>query len=238
MVAFVLAAALATSGLIVPGQGTGPHPGVLFVHWLGDDAATTNHTEFEADAQALAKRGVTSYLIDAPWSQPHWFDLRRPADDYQFSRDEVVALQRALDKLLAEPNIDPQRIAYVGHDFGAMYGALLAGTDPRPQWYVLMAGTPSFSQWYLLGTKPADVDAYTKQMAALDPKNFLPNSKARGFFFQFSTRDAYITPERELEFFELAPLPRTLALYDSDHSLRTPAAFADRLVWLEEKLGV
>ena len=50
------------SGELIPGQGAGPHPAVLFVHWLGDPP-TTNHTEFEADAGALAKLGVTSLLV-------------------------------------------------------------------------------------------------------------------------------------------------------------------------------
>ena len=40
-------------------------------------------------------------------------------------------LRRALDVLLAQPGVDPKRIAYVGHDFGAMYGAVLAGVDRR-----------------------------------------------------------------------------------------------------------
>ncbi len=46
------------SGEVFEGMGRGPHPAVLFVHWLGDPA-TTNHTEFEADARPLALLGVT-----------------------------------------------------------------------------------------------------------------------------------------------------------------------------------
>ena len=48
-------------------SATKARPGVLFVHWLGD-AATTNHTEFEADAVALARRGAVCVLLDAMWS--------------------------------------------------------------------------------------------------------------------------------------------------------------------------
>ncbi len=223
-------------GVVVEGKGSGKHPAVLFVHWLGDEA-TTNHTEFEDDAGRLAQRGVTSLLIDAMWSEKDWFDKGRSTQtDYRRSIEQVVDLRRSLDVLLAQANVDSARVAYVGHDFGSMYGAVLAGVDPRPQWYVLMAGTTSFSQWYLLGEQPPDVQAYVAQMAPLDPGMYLARSKARGFLFQFSARDRYITPAHELEFFQSAPLPRAMAVYDVDHSLATPAAQQDRLAWLAEKL--
>jgi hypothetical protein len=227
----------AITGIVVPGLGSAPHPGILFVHWLGDDAPTTNHTEFESDAVALAKRGVTSVLIDAMWAQPNWYEKVRTFDtDYANSIAQVIDLRRSLDELLAQPGIDSSRIAYVGHDFGSMYGAVLAGVDPRPQWFVLMAGTTTFSEWYLLDKKPPDIDAYVASMAPLDPLPYLSRATAHGFLFQFSSHDVYITPAHELEFYSAAPLPRTMALYNIDHSMRTPAAVADRLAWLVEKL--
>lgn len=226
------------TGTIVAGSGTGPHPGVLFVHWLGDPA-TTNHTEFEKDAVALAQRGVTSLSIDAMWAQPNWFEKGRTTrTDYADSIAQVIDLRRSLDVLIAQKNVDAHRIAYVGHDFGSMYGAVMAGIDPRPQIYVLMAGTTSFSEWYLLGTKPANVQGYVKQMKVLDPTAYLARSKARAFYFQFSAHDKYIPRDHALAFFNAAPFPRTMAMYDVDHSLATPAAYDDRLAWLKEKLGV
>lgn len=227
------------SGVIVHGAGTGKHPAVLFVHWLGDDAATTNHTEFAHDAAALAKRGVTSLLIDAMWAEKDWYDKRTAAGDYQRSIDQVVDLRRSLDALLQEPNVDSSRLVYVGHDFGAMYGAVLSGVDERPQWYVLMAGTTSFSNWYLLGDKPTDVPAYVAQMAPLDPGPFLARSRAKGFLMQFSSKDFYIAPVEERAFAANVPKGRrTVTFYDVDHSMRTPKAVQDRLAWLAQKLGL
>ena len=73
--------------------------------------------------------------------------------------------------LLSEPGVDRKRVAYVGHDFGAMYGALLAGVDRRPAAYVMIAGTKSFSDWYLLGRKleGAARQAVVDELAPLDP---------------------------------------------------------------------
>ncbi|MDP9025245.1 MAG: hypothetical protein M3N13_07720 [Candidatus Eremiobacteraeota bacterium] len=77
-------------GILVQGSGNRRHPGALFVHWLGDPK-TTNRTEFEPDAIALAKKGVTSLLMDAMWSKEHWFEKgRSTSSDYAASIAQVV----------------------------------------------------------------------------------------------------------------------------------------------------
>ncbi len=52
-------------GEVVCGIAPGPHPGVLFVHWLGDPK-TTNHTEFEPDAIALALDRFSDGVVSRP----------------------------------------------------------------------------------------------------------------------------------------------------------------------------
>jgi dienelactone hydrolase len=227
----------AVSGEIVaPGQHRARGGGVLFVHWLGDPQ-TTNLTEFEPDAIELAKHGATSLLIDAMWAQPRWFmNVRVPETDYANSIRQVIALRRALDVLVAQNNVDPHRIAFVGHDFGAMYGAVLSGVDERPQWYTLIAGNPSFSEWYLLGHKPADQAAYVAQMAPLDPGLYLARSRAQSFLFQFAQTDKYIPPGRQIQFFQSAPAPRAMFVYKADHAVHVRAAFEDRMAWLTPKV--
>ncbi|MBV8244909.1 MAG: hypothetical protein JOZ38_03225 [Candidatus Eremiobacteraeota bacterium] len=210
---------------------------VLFVHWLGDPP-TTNHTEFARDAMVVAQHGSVALSIDAMWAQPDWYEkLRAPQTDFANSIRQVVDLRRALDVLLAQPGVDSERVAYVGHDFGAMYGAVLSGVDPRPKWYVLMAGNASFSQWYLYGAQPKDKAAFVAQMAQLDPAHYLGRATARAFLFQFARNDKYVSADSARAFWEAAPLPRGVFLYDADHSLAIPAAFADRMAWLEAQLN-
>lgn len=219
--------------IVRPKAGRNGHiPSVLFVHWLGDDEKTTNRTEFADDAAELAKHGVMSLLIDAPWSAKDWFmKVRSPETDYSNSIQYVIALRRSLDALVAL-GADPSEIAFVGHDFGAMYGSLLSAVDERPKYYVLMAGTSSFAQWYLLGKKPQDLDAYKAQMAPLDPPQYLSSSHGSAFFFQYANKDAYIKPERAREVYEAAPVPKTVAFYAADHSLNVADAHTDRIAWL------
>jgi cephalosporin-C deacetylase-like acetyl esterase len=223
--------------LVAPAKSAAHRGAVLFVHWLGDPA-TTNLTEFRSDAMSLAKGGLVTLSIDAMWSQPEWFEKVRTLDtDYAKSIDQVVDIRRAIDVLLAQPGVDAARLAFVGHDFGAMYGAVVSGIDPRPQYYVLMAGTATFSEWYLLGNHPADTTAYVNTMAVLDPPNYLEQSQAKAFLFQFASRDRYIKPDRAYAFFDAAPVPKTMMVYAANHSLDVPAAHADRLAWLTARLA-
>jgi hypothetical protein len=214
-----------------------PHGAVLFVHWLGD-SQTTNLTEFSSDATELARRGCTSLAIDAMWAQRDWFErVRKPETDYDASIRQVVDLRRSLDVLLAQPHVDPERLVYVGHDFGAMYGGVLSGIDARPKYYVLMAGTTSFSRWYLLGAKPNDVAAYVARMKPLDPLPYLRASRAHGFLFQFAAKDAYVTRAQATSFFAASPLPSGLFFYRADHALRDPLVYIDRLTWIGTRAG-
>ena len=225
----------AITGEIIAGRAKGP--AILFVHWLGDPK-TTNHTEFEPDAIALAKKGATSLLIDAMWSNPDWFDHMGvdAKADLDESAAQVIDLRVALHALLAEPQIDPARVAYVGHDFGAMFGALIAGVEPAPQYYVLMAGTATMQEWYLLEHKTKDEAAYTSAIAPLDILASLKTSKAKGYLLQFAAQDHYIPVERAQLFADATPLPKGVFWYDTGHALAVPEAFADRQAWLSEKL--
>jgi len=221
---------------VVLPRTTSRSPGVLFVHWLGDPK-TTNLTEFLPDARTLAKSGMTSVLVDATWAAPNWFDkVRSPDTDYARSIDQVIDLRRALDLLVDTPNVDPSSIAYVGHDFGAMYGAILSGIDPRPRYYVLMAGVPTLSEWYLLGAQPKDKAGYILQMSALDPARYLARASARNFLFQFALKDDYVPVAEAEKFASAAPGERATCFYISDHKLGKAEIAADRLQWLTARL--
>src|SRR4051794_27177036 len=115
--------------------------GVLFVHWYEPKAANSDRSEFLPEAYDLARHGAVSLLVDTMWAKSTWFDERNPDKDYESSVAQVKNLRRSLDVLMKQPGVDPTRIAYVGHDFGMMYGAILAGIDHRVRVSALMAGT-------------------------------------------------------------------------------------------------
>ena len=212
----------------------GVHPAVLFVHWLGDPA-TTNHTEFEADAEALAAQGVTSVLVDAMWSKPGWVASvgKDAAADAAATQAQAADLSSALDLLLAQPRADKRRVAVVAHDFGAMLAVLMAAEDPRPRAYVLIAGNSDLAEWYTYG-KPVPA-GYAKALG-IDVTGALQASKPKAVLFQFAHHDRYIPSDRAAAFAASSPVPPTVLTYEADHSLAVPQAFADRQAWLAKQL--
>ena len=220
--------------LVAP-QGEGPYAAILYVHWLGP--VNSDRTEFFTEAKNLAGHGVISLLIDMPWATPNWFKNRKLSDDYEFSIRQVKNLRRALDVLLSEKNVDKDRVAFVGHDFGAMYGSVLAGVDPRVHYAVFMAATPVFSDWFLLGTKiqGQELKAYKASMAPLDPTNYAAQENSLPVLFQFSKHDRFVPEERAQLFFQSASTPKQVLWYEAGHELDDQAA-ADRVKWLKDKL--
>ena len=213
-----------------------PAPAILFVHWYGPPAPTSNRTQFIPDGVALARKGVTSLLIDTPWSLPTYFRSRVREEDYSRSVQQVKDLRRALDVLLAQPGIDRTRVAYVGHDFGAMYGTLAAVVDPRVTGFVFMAGTASFSDWFLYGPKlEGDArDAFIAQLAPLDPVKWVP--KLRGpLLMQFADTDEHVPTARRELLAAAAPKEAEIRVYKAGHELSEEAT-RERLAWLERTL--
>jgi dienelactone hydrolase len=227
--------------LVSPDTPAPSMPGVLFVHWLGDPASS-DAREFLPDAEWLARRGVVSLLPDEPWSRPNWFEkIRSTATDATDSIATVVALRRCFDVLEKAAGVDPKRLAYVGHDFGATYGALVAEADPRPAWFVFMTPTVSLADWFLLDTErpPADRAAYLAQMSAFDIKAALARASFSGSLTQFASHDEYVSGGKAREFARaLPPVDRTVRTYDTTHALDLDAATDDRRSWLGKRLGV
>jgi dienelactone hydrolase len=221
--------------LIVP-QGNGPFAAILYVHWLGNPE-TSNRSQFLKEAEEVAQHGAVALLVDMPWSVPGWFRNRDTKDDYNFSIRQVQNLRRALDLLTRRPEVDAKRVSYVGHDFGATYGAMLLGVDHRIHCAVLMAGTPILSDWFLLGSKieGAERDAFIKKMALLDPVNFLGKADSVPLLLQFATEDRFIPKDKAELFASAAREPKDFRWYDAQHELNDQAA-SDRVVWLESQL--
>jgi dienelactone hydrolase len=224
---------------LVQPPGEGPFAGVLFVHWYEPSSPTSNRTQFVEEAVMLAEAyGVVSLLPETMWSIPTWYQQGRTLEsDYDDAVRQVVELRRALDVLLAQPGIDPERVAYVGHDFGAMYGSLMGGVDHRPSAYVMIAGASNFNQWMLFGV-PEDQpgqEAYMTRMNELAPTRFIGQVGAL-VLFQFGTEDFY-TPQEDFEaFFAAAAEPKQIELYDTEHEMALPEIQEDRIAFLVERL--
>jgi len=223
---------------IVAGKmSSAARPAILFVHWFGPPAPTSNRTQFIPDAIELGKEDAVSLLIDTPWSDSEYFEKRTRDGDYARSVQQVKDLRRALDVLRSRPSVDQARVAFVGHDFGAMYGVLAASVDPRVRAFVFMAGTRSFSDWFLYGPPKLTggaKESFIAELAPLDPIRYLPRLKTP-ILLQFGDRDFHVSNERAKALAEAAPEPKTVLTYATEHELNEEAT-RDRIAWLKKQL--
>lgn len=212
-------------------------PAILYVHWYEPESPDSNRKQFHEEAILMAKQGVVCLLIETLWSDIDFFLKRTQEDDEPNSIQQVRELRMALDLLLEEKGVDPQRLAYVGHDFGGMYGVLMGSVDQRPTHYVIMAATPRFPDWYLYYPKlEGDArEAFIQNMAPLDPITNVNALEPAPIFFQLATDDFHVPKERGQEFFDAAEEPKKLGWYEAGHGLNE-AAKADRMAWLQEQL--
>jgi fermentation-respiration switch protein FrsA (DUF1100 family) len=227
-----------TKAFLVNPPGRAPFAAVLFVHWLESGAPDSNRTQFLSQAVELAQSGTVSLLVETIWSDPEWFIKRTQADDYKNTVRQVKELRRAVDVLLAQPGVDPKRVAYVGHDFGAMCGSVLAGIDKRPRFYALQAGTSDFSHWYLLFPK-LEGEARQKfidELAPLDPTRFIGEAGVP-VLLQFGRKDPFVPEAKANAFIEATREPKKVLWYDAGHPLNEQAV-KDRQAWLKEQLGL
>ena len=120
-----------------------------------------------------------------------------------------------------------------------MYGAVLAGVDPRVNaGLALQAGTTSFADWFLLSAKLTGEarQRFIEKLQPLDPVHYVGRAKAP-VYFQFATSDGYVPKENADAFFAAAAEPKEIHWYDAGHGL-SEQAVRDRQEWLATSLGL
>lgn len=239
----VAGAAPVTATLVRPTHLNAPFAGIVWGHWFEPAAANSNRSQFVREAASLARLGVVSVLPDTLWANLQWFDTRSWRNDFAHTLNQAKDFRRALDVLLAQNGVDPHRIGFVGHDFSAMHGALIAAVETRVKAYVLIAGTARWADWYLFGAadgvpQGGELAAYLAQLAQIDPVLTMVDNKA-GVMFQFG-EDDFFTPRANFTGFYAASAIKTsrIATYASRHPMDAPIIRVDRQVWLGEQLGL
>ncbi|MCE7733483.1 MAG: alpha/beta hydrolase [Candidatus Heimdallarchaeota archaeon] len=230
--------------LVIP-SGTGPFPAIHFIHWLETHADDSNRTQFLPHAIELAKQGYLSILPDAFWSTtPSKFEENpvlwwktEVEYDTELCRKQIVNLLRTHDVLFQRDDVNQDRIALVAHDFGAMFGSLLATFNKNYKTFVFMAATGRFSDWFKFGSKfsPEEMKPYIESMSFLDPVTNISNIKDKKILFQFADDDFYVPRDKALELYDAAGEPKEIRWYNAKHSMNE-STFVEMKTWVKDQL--
>jgi dienelactone hydrolase len=235
--------------LVVP-NGKGRFAAILWGHWMMPKSPAANRSEFLNEAVALAPAGVVSLLIDAPYVRPGF----RPNPDPLSSQgsdvtaQQVIDLRRGIDLLMSRNDVDPRRVAYVGHSFDAECGAILDAVDKRPSAFVFMGDPVSVREVVLFSDRP-DIVAFRKSVPMdklkeylvanswTDPATYAARLGPAPVFFQYATHDEFESVAEARHYFKLSSGPKAIKFYDSTHALNAQARH-DRYEFLRRALAL
>jgi len=230
----------ATGVLFDPVTRSSLRPGIVLMHGMPGTARG-----MAAYAQLLAEHGAVVIAIDAPFARragsPVRFSTQDRAEQIQLIKD----LQRAVDVLRAQPNVDDERIAYHGTSYGGAMGALFVGIERRIKAAVLVVPDgglvshftgPEDSNFMASLSCATRVD-WLRAMTPIEPIRFIAHAPPTALLLQSGRLDNLVPAADAQALHAAAPDPKTIRWYDAGHGLDQQALF-DRLDWLRETIGL
>jgi dienelactone hydrolase len=234
-----------TAYLVVP-PGNGPFPAVIYGHWCMPGSEKKNRTEFLDEAIVLAHSGVVSLLPDHVSVHPGFIEDNSPLNEKQIAVEvqQNVNLRRGADLLVARKDVDPKRMAYVGHSCDAAAGGFLSGIDKRFKAFVIMAGvlsdevniTTKEFQNYRQKVGPEKFDAFTARYAWMDAGKYVSHAAPAAMFLQYASEEPFLNGDLAKKYFEIVSEPKKLKIYEAPHALNAEAT-RDRIAFLAEQLS-
>jgi Esterase FrsA-like len=149
-----------------------PWPLVIWTPGRGED-----RSKDIGDADALARKGVASLLVDPPAPEVVTCDA---AKDLAIFTRYVVGRRRAVDLALTLPDVDGERIAAAGFSYGASVTAVLAGVEHRIRAFALKSGRAHHTGFMRLACpqlSPKKLAAYVEKLSVVDPISWVPKAR-------------------------------------------------------------
>ena len=229
----------ATGRLYVP-AGSGPFAGVVVMHGMPGNAEGIERTSL-----SIARQGTVVIAIDAPWAHRGNQPLSLTPADSANQVQLIVDLQRAVDVLLARPDVDPLRLGYVGRSYGGAMGALFAGVERRLKTYVLQVGDGGLVAHFtgpedLPGgpgqVSPDEWQRWLRAMEPIEPIRFVGQTAPASLYFQSGRQDRLVPAADGERLHRAGSEPKTVNWYETGHGLNE-TAHADMLGWLHRVIG-
>lgn len=229
----------ATGLLFVP-DGVGPFAGVLAQHGLPGSAA-----EMRPLALTMARHGAVVIALDAPFSRRGGSPVRFTEADSVEQVQFMTELQRAVDLLVARPDVDANRIGYVGISYGGAMGALFVGIERRLKTGILVVADGGLVTHFtgpedgaaFAGYSCAQQKRWLESMIPIEPIKYVGFASPTRLLLQSGRQDNLVPPRDAEMLHGAANEPKTIRWYEAGHGL-TAEASRDRLLWMHETLGM
>jgi cephalosporin-C deacetylase-like acetyl esterase len=195
-----------------------------------------------SDAVLMAHDGAVSLLID-PTGGMQSAEAARDA-----MVQTIVDIRRGVDILAAWPVVDPHRIAFVGHSYGAMMGAVAAAVDKRFKAAVFEVGLLGMSVHIRTSPHPwaagirkelgDKLEGFLRVIEPLDAAHYVGHLAPTALLFQSAHIDPGVPDPDAQDFFDAASEPKQLKWYDTGHEVLDIAAIGDRARFLSRQLNL
>jgi pimeloyl-ACP methyl ester carboxylesterase len=132
-----VAAGVSLAGTLTLPKGAGPFPAALLIVGSGPhdrDEALANHRPFLVLADHLTRKGIAVLRYDK-----RGIGKSTGSSDKATTLDLAADAQAAIAYLRTRKEIDPAKIALIGHSEGAMIAPLIASQSKDVAWVVLLA---------------------------------------------------------------------------------------------------
>lgn len=195
--------------------GSGGNKDTDYVRVVADVMASLGYATISIDAQyhgerARPGRSGDIHLLYNPTNRDAWIQT-------------VVDLRRAVDYLQSRPDIQKDRIGFLGFSQGGMIGATFIGVEPRIRAAVLAVAGAGFAEWarHTNLVKPEQIPQLELGAAVTDPIYFV--GRFRGPILMLSAKRDELIPKSATEALFAATGGRAeIKWYDVTHG--SPAA--------------
>ena len=236
-------------GLLVLPKRKEKVPCIVFLHGYGG-----SKDDIREAAELIAGEGYAIMAIDAEYhgerkengKELYSIDI---SDSVRGIIQTVIDLRRAVDYLETRPEIDIERIGYVGGSMGGILGAIFIGVEPRIKAAALIVAGGNMSlmiresQHY---TMPAireylqkegiSYEDLQKMLDPIDPINFIEYFAPRPVVFHLGKFDKIVPAEAGRQLYEKAGEPKQVYWYDTGHNVPLDLVLARIFDFMDKNL--
>jgi dienelactone hydrolase len=230
----------ATGRLFVP-DAAGPFAGILLMHGLPGNAE-----QMTGYGTLLARHGAVVVALDAPFARRGGDPLRFTEADSVEQVQLMTDLQRAVDLIVARPDVDASRLGYVGISYGGAMGALFVGIERRLKTGALVVADGGLVSHFtgaedgagpFPGLTCVQWRRWLESMIPIEPIKYVGFASPTPLLLQAGRQDNLVPPPDAERLHDAARDPKTVQWYDAGHGLSI-GAVRDRMFWLQERLGM